>query len=215
MAKFWTVRPMWAGETAAILGGGPSLTAEQIAEAAAAGWRRVAVNDAYRLDPAADILYFCDRRWWQWHNREPAFRDHPGVKVTLENLDIPQVKHLRNYGQTGLSEIRDGLRTGSNGAYQAVNLLAHLGVARIVLLGVDMKPAADGRTHWHGGHPLRTDPSVYRRTMLPKWQTLVAPLAARGIEVVNCSPDSALDAFPRRPLAMTVARWAACPARSA
>ena len=51
---------------------GPSLTPAVAAEVRRARWplekcRVVAVNDAYRLLPYADILYACDERWWEVH----------------------------------------------------------------------------------------------------------------------------------------------------
>ena len=107
----------------------------------------------------------------------------------------PDIRCLRNTGRDGLETTSDGVRTGRNGGYQAINLAVHLGVRRIILLGYDMRHI-DGRSHWHGGHPMPSKESTYRNAMLPCFATLVAPLAERGIEVVNCTPGSALTAFP-------------------
>jgi hypothetical protein len=68
------------------------------------------------------------------------------------------------------------------------------GAAKIVLLGYDGQPGAGGKMHWFGDHPVRTPPSwleLYRK-MLRK----AAPkIAALGVDVVNCSPGTAIDAF--------------------
>ena len=104
-------------------------------------------------------------------------------------------------GGTGLEADSGGLRHGSNGGYQAINLAYHFGVKRIVLLGYDM--TANGATHWHKGHPT-TKIDEYRRTlefaMLPKFPPIVEPLKAAGVEVINATPGSALKCWPFRPI---------------
>src|SRR3990167_1144446 len=132
---FWNVEPEWAGETVAILGGGPSLTPWQ-AEACRGACRVIAVNTSYWLAPWADLLYFSDEVWWCWHHGGMETRTgnggiaqairHPGApryhtfggrKVALSNASTfrrePAVRILQNYeAQPGLCEIRDGVYTG-------------------------------------------------------------------------------------------------------
>ncbi|MFQ5954709.1 MAG: hypothetical protein ACE5JZ_06580 [Kiloniellales bacterium] len=165
--------------------------------------RVIAINDAYLLAPWADVLYFCDCRWFEWHAERPEFQAFKGLKVTLDEevpKRHPDIKGVRNTGRDGLEMAPTGIRTGRNGGYQAINLAVHLGAARIVLLGYDMKPAADGRTHWHGGHPVPLKETVFQRAMLPCFATLVRPLQELGVEVINATPDSALTTFPKRRL---------------
>ena len=77
--KPWTVPALWGSdETAVCLGGGPSLAPQQV-DTVRGKARVVAVNDAYRLAPWADVLYVCDHKWWGWH---PAALDFAGEKVT-------------------------------------------------------------------------------------------------------------------------------------
>ena len=57
--KAWRAGGQWAGDTCCILATGPSLTPAQ-AEYAKGKARVIAVNDAWRLAPWADILYACD-----------------------------------------------------------------------------------------------------------------------------------------------------------
>jgi hypothetical protein len=190
---------LWPGATVVCLGGGPSLTKQQV-DLAAGRARALAINDAWRLAPWADVLYACDWRWWQTYDGVPGFA---GLKVTLSNsrghLDAwPDIRMVENTGTEGLEDAPTGLRTGRNGGYQAINLAVHLGARRVVLLGYDMKAAPDGRTHWFGDHadwPTRT--TIYETVMRPHFAGLVAPLARRAVEVVNATPESALDAFPK------------------
>ncbi len=200
--------PLWRGETCFIVAGGPSL--RDVECGVLEGRRVIAINDAYRLCPFAGILYFCDTKWYRWHANDPEFRDVAGTKVRLAPLaaepDLPEpIKILRNddrHGSPGgLCEEPDGLRTGRNSGYQCINLAVHLGCKRIVLLGYDMKMAADGASHWFGDHPVPTRANTYREAMLPHFASLVDPLKARGVEVINATRGSAIDCFPAADLA--------------
>lgn len=97
--------------------------------------------------------------------------------------------------------LEQGVATGRNSGFVALQLAAMLGANPIYLLGFDMKPG-----HFHGGHPWPTDPADY--THFSRAFEHVAPLLAeRGIEVVNLNPDSALECFPRRAPKIPKHRW--------
>jgi hypothetical protein len=111
----------------------------------------------------------------------------------------PHAQVLQNTGILGLEEAPTGLRTGKNSGYQAINLAYHLGAARVVLVGYDMRPDAKGRHHWFGSHPYPTLDPPYP-ALLEYFGTIAGPLAARGVEVLNATPDSALSCFRRATL---------------
>ncbi len=182
------VPKLWPGATIVCAATGPSLTAAQL-DRCRLDARVIAVNNAYQLAPWADVLYACDQKWWHWHKGVPTFR---GLKYSL-NASYPDVKVLKNVGQTGLSSNPSGLMTGHNSGYQAINLAVHLGAARILLLGYDMQGG-----HFFGKHPDKSAPPF--AACLKAFPTLVKPLAALGIEIVNCTPGSALTCFPMRSL---------------
>ncbi len=197
--------PIWAGATVFCLGSGPSLTAADV-EAVRGLGRVICVNDTYKLAPWADALYACDATWWGWH---PDAAQFPGLRFTLDttwetgktdpNLAalLPALTALRNTGERGYDPDPSALRTGKNSGFQAVHLAVHLGAVRIVLLGYDM--AATGlQTHFFGEHP-RPSPSPYPY-MAECFRSLVEPLGLLGVEVVNCTRRTALDAFPTRRL---------------
>ncbi len=195
----WMATPDWYGETAFILGCGPSLRREDVEKLR---FRRViAINDSYLLAPWADILYFCDARWWRSNRFQinDLFRGHQ--IVTMDNA-IPGVRTLRCTGESGLEVDPAALRHGCNSGYQAINLAYHLGVSKIALLGYDMRVHANGKTHWqHRPGPSQEGfQAVLQRDMLPKFDTLVEPLLHAGVHVVNCTPDSALKLWPFVPL---------------
>ena len=116
------------------------------------------------------------------------FRD---VRV-LKARRLP-TKELRVNGL----EIDPGyLATGRNGAYQAVGFAVHAGASRIILLGVDCRDGANG-PHWHGKHPgaLRNPDKGTYSSWIAAWATMFPALPV-GVSVVNCSPGSAVTAFP-------------------
>jgi len=184
------------GGTVVCLGGGPSLTREDV-EACRGKATVLAINDAYRLAPWADVLYGADSKWWGWHKGVSSFA---GLKFSLQPDagQWPGVQVLRNTGEGGLELDPSGLRTGRNSGYQAINLAVHLGATRVLLLGYDMGPGPKGETHWFGDHPDR-NVSPYT-TFLARFEAIVEPLRQLGVEVINCSRRTALTVFPCQPL---------------
>ena len=91
------------------------------------------------------------------------------------------------------------IREGGNSGYQAINLAFHFGAARIVLLGFDMQRTG-GQMHWFGNHPGKLHvPSPYKDWVL-RFNQLAADLRDAGVEVLNCSRETALECFERVPL---------------
>ena len=190
---------LWPGATVALLGAGPSLTRADV-DACHGVVPVIAINRAVDWAPWANVLYACDEKLWHWIQGAPNFA---GLKYGLHQA-IPAAKWgvsvLQNTGPLGLELDPTGLRTGYNSGYQAINLAVHLGAARVVLLGYDMGPAADGRTHFHAPHPdEHRVPSPYPQ-MRAAFASLVEPLAALGVSVVNCSRQTTLEVFPRATL---------------
>ncbi len=223
--RFSEVLPAWAGQVVVILGGGPSLTVDQVervAGAHAAGLARViAVNDTYLLAPWADVQYAADGNWHRWQTAGAAkpllgmnadhVRDRwaqfAGQKCSIESsgtVHIADSVHLlRNaHGAVhgfGLSLDPRALVTGRNSGFQALNLAILAGAEKVILLGFDGKPGADGRTHWFGDHPQPTPAAaypLYRQAM----SAAEVDIKAAGVTVLNCSIGSAIDAFPKMTL---------------
>lgn len=209
---FAVVQRAWAGHAVVILGGGPSLTSgDGLARVKSARSDRegrplsvIAVNNAYQVAPNADVLYYADGRWWSWHKDRDDYRAFQGLRCSIEGSDgegagDPDVYRLQLDATATISRDPTRLAHGGNGGYQAINLAALAGAKRIILLGYDMKH--DGkRTNWHAGHPIRTRERIVRN-WIPNFRRLAVELANDGVEVINASEDTALDAFPRRPIA--------------
>lgn len=182
------------GETIVCLASGPSLTPADV-DYCCGRARVIAIKDTIRLAPWADVLYACDARWWKHYGPTLAY---DGPKYALEAAAEPWAQVLRVTGYTGLETDPSGLRTGKNSGFQAINLAAHLGARRIVLLGYDMVAAVNGAVHWFGAHPwpTRSWPELASH-FLPLFASLVEPLQALGIQILNATRRTDLDCFDR------------------
>lgn len=196
MPPLWTVPKLWTGETVVIFGGGPSLEATQVQKAITAGWKRIACNDAYRLDLEADVLCWGDARWYGWNAGD--LERHRGMNVTWVPRPVyPRyaVRRLeRRAANEKLSTVPTGIVAESTGQ-GALNLAYLLGATRIILVGFDMK-AVYGRMNWHDFHQRQEDPALYPSRYIPAMAAAGAMLNELGVEALNATPDSALTCFP-------------------
>lgn len=195
MTASWV--PDWSGETVAIIASGESASAVDIGQLKGR-CRVIVVNNGFMLAPWADMLYAADDKWWREYREAALFA---GIKVapagdaakelglrTVEFVDVggdeeKSVLSLRSKGR---------IARGGNSAFQAVNIAAQTGAKRQVWIGFDFYGP-----HWHGDHRgTLKNPRAYA---LDRWaRTLDAQagiLAAAGIEVVNCSPITKLQAY--------------------
>lgn len=162
-------------------------------------------------------MYFADGRWWEWHDAGVAcktlglsaaevqqrFREFAGQKVSIWGNESHKILddavfRLRNAGDDHkggvLSTQPNGLATGRNSGFQAINLAVLAGAARILLLGYDMKARAE-QPHWFGDHPLPTSPRTIDGFV--HGYNKLARHMPPGVEIINCSADTALTCFPR------------------
>ena len=208
----------WEGLTAVCIASGPSLTKEQVdrvQKAQAEGVKVGVVNDNYLIAPWADLLYFADLRWWNWHKeglpkRWPwasfsadevrnAFVAFKGQKISIDNggnsVTDKSVCVLKNHGGTGLSDNPTGIHTGSNSGYQLLNIMYLAGVKKIILVGYDMK--FDGnRSHSHDGHKIKVHECAYKG-FGRNFSTTKGQLEKAGVQVLNATPGSTISAFPK------------------
>lgn len=198
--RFVKHRPGWG--TVVCIAGGPSLNAEQLAHVQATRGldrvRVIGVNNAYQAAPWLDVVYACDLMWWKKYHADVKARAPQAETVTQD------ASAHKQYGLTTRirGSARDGLgtqeiHTGSNGGHAAVNLAYLWGARRILLLGYDMKLSSDGRRHWHADHPAPCIQAQHFSNWIHRFESTARDLERLGIEVLNCTPDSALPWFDR------------------
>lgn len=208
MHGFASVAPEWEGEVGYIVAGGPSVTQGDVDRLK--GRKVLVINTSYEKAPWADFLFYGDKMWWT-NNGKKVRETFAGRIVTVRmHNDWQSAPNdalvLLKVPDRGLATERHALTMHRTSLQASINLLVHLGVKRIVLLGVDMQAAKDGRTHHHSPYPRKKHrrDNWQRdcwRLQMQDLKTTVKPLARLGVEVVNTSMDSLIDWWPKRPLA--------------
>jgi hypothetical protein len=214
--------PDMKGRTVAILASGPSMARAQCDLVRGTDWTAVAINETWRLAPWAAVLYGCDWQWWA--AKAPQPNDFDGLRVVGTVAQIrgkSQLTPKMAWQEPFLHylPVKAGAHTplwtgtavgaGSNSAFQVANWVARCGVKRIILLGVDCHSP---NAHWHGGHDhpkAQHQKPQLMNTWLRAWKNAAPEFVERGIEVINCSPASALKEFRRANLVDVVTRQAA------
>lgn len=195
-----TPRPDWLDKPAVVIASGPSLSDEQLEHVHRArqadACRVVTVNNTCSRAPWAHVHYFgdymavkhylplvrsaCTGEWWS------------GSTAAHERF---RTQYIKTAPRNGFGDRAVHLN-GNSGA-QAINLAMLFGAKRVLLLGFDMKLGQDGRAHWFGQHP----PHLVQIQLYRAWidaLTKAAPDAtARGVDIVNVTPGSALECFRR------------------
>jgi hypothetical protein len=196
----------WIGETCVIFASGSSVTQEQInyVYRNKSKCKVIAINAMYKKVSFADILYFCDWKFYKWHAIDNPDSDfiqyHP--KWTISHVShLPAVINRLKCGEEyGLSKDPSTLNHGSNSGYQCMNFAYLKGVKRIVLVGYDMK-AINGKTHCHEPHFIPTPEYVYENIRKKGYfESIATALQEKGVEVINTSMNSALMCFQKTPL---------------
>lgn len=154
----------------AVIATGPSLTLEQVERVRELP--TVAVSDAYRLAPWALALVSADRAWWKHHR--PEFAGRRFCALPVDGIDTERL---------------EGLPMGSNSGLWALHVAVKLGATSILLLGYDL-----GGTHYFGEHPAPLKNTKPHRFEQMKRQFL--QYRPRGVEIINCTPGSALTCYP-------------------
>lgn len=189
-----------------LVGGGPSLRGFDWNRLV--GKRVIAINRAYEVLPDAEIVYWSDWRFYDWHRE--GIRAHrakrkitalrPGDRDHAYDLRRDPIEVWRFTGTAGLDSAPMSLRHGNGAGYSAINVACHFSMTKGYLLGYDMRAGPGGEANWHDGYKVFTPPRAFVDNMLPFFPTLVEPLRYYGIEVFNLNPDSAIECFPKRPI---------------
>lgn len=197
----WNVEKEWLGETAFVICGGTSVENEDLSQLK--GRRVVVVNSSYEKYPDADILFFGDERWFNHHKKNLV--DFKGRIATISakasGKDTRLLLLKKRTPPPGLASEPGVVVMERTSLQGAINLLVHLGVKKIVLIGADMKRAADGRSHHHTPHPWQNKPGDRSWDLqMKQLHQLVDPLKALEIEVINTSPITRINWWPKKSL---------------
>lgn len=154
----------------ALLAPGPSAT-QAIADSLRGAPLGV-VGNAFELAPWADFLAATDMNWWRRH---PAAKDFAGKRYSC-------------HGVTGVKRVR--MPTVNSGVL-ALECAKNLGATTIRLYGFDMHGSHFFGPYTNGLSNTTPDKRKVHFTQYAKWQRQNA-----RIQVINCTPGSALKCFP-------------------
>ena len=185
---FGTGRP----RAAFCLASGPSLTAEDVS--IVRQWRGantteerrvVVVNTTFRAALWADAMYASNDSWWRVFGVEVAER-FTGTKICH-----PQSR------QRGAVCASSNLPASRCSGEAAVRIAINSGAARVYLLGYDCQKTGES-AHWHEDYEL-----LPNAPNISDWLVGFQKLArdTKNAEIINCTRQTALNVFPRAPLA--------------
>lgn len=205
-------------KTIVCIGTGPSLTDEQIEIARSKGYTLFGCNLVYAKVPDLALLYAVNIEFWRhyWNDRDFPLKDYPAEKWTTnrEAADKFGLRWVDEVNRPGLSTDHSYVHHGHGSGYTLVNLAAWR-ADRIILIGYDLKyaPDYDGRArqigsakrHYFGEYPdeMQHWPSVsVKNGIHEELVELYRSVAKQGfVEIINCTPGSAIDAFPMENIA--------------
>jgi hypothetical protein len=179
----------WRGRAVVCAASGPSITAHDLDLVRQAGVPLICVNNTWQLAPWAEAMVAMDTAWWRHYGAEVA----SGFGGERIGFTAQAVKFGASYS-TWSSMVHNFGNSGAAAIAAAVRGRA----ARVLLLGYDCLPRADGQMHWHGNHPA---PLNNPHESIKNWPRQFARVAKHAADhrvlVLNCSRATALDCFDR------------------
>jgi hypothetical protein len=158
----------------------------------------IVVNDNYRRVPSADVLFAMDTPWIKLHSEDIA-------KLTM--LKWSADVRASHYGftfipsQPGRKLLGQPVCRGSSSGFMAAQVAIELcGARHVILVGMDCKRDKNGRAHYFGDHPKPLSNPQPFQIWADEWDSIVDPCAARGVDIVNCSLDTAIRTMRRSTL---------------
>jgi len=218
----WTIPRMWDGGQCIIIGGGASVPRQfgvpedviqkvfkgELTPSAYSPYMEsihsqhiIAVNMAYRLGDWVDCVFFGDDSFYK--NNLQSLVQYKGLRVTCAQR-VPQTGGVFKVVERdakkkyGVSFNENHVAWNGHSGGSAINLAVHFGVNRIILLGFDMSLDGDKNQHWHKFYPTKNkmSPLSVMQRHMKGYPTISTDLKGK-VEVINCSPNSAITVFPK------------------
>jgi len=220
----WQVPQIWEEGDVWIIGGGPSIpkqfdVPDKVIRSVVRGTSSpsayspymsslhnkhvIGVNVAYLIGDWIDLVFFGDSGFILKH--QEALSKFQGLKVSchprVDNMSwIKYLSRDKNHSQ-GISSNPKKVSWNGNSGAAAISVAANAGAKRIILLGFDMKLGVDSSQHWHDlyGRSAINDERRARKMPFHRhlrgFPEIARDAKSRGIEILNASPDSAIECF--------------------
>ena len=194
-------------ETVSVLGGGWSARAYDVNRLPG---EVIGVNDSM-IRARCDYGVSMDRLWTEnrWaaverKARENALRVVYIRRAALANIPIRPTflaPFENDHKSVDFTPRGTSRLNGTNSGACALNLAANFNPRRILLFGFDMNRSPQGDAYWYPpyewGKPKGNTGAGTYEAWAAEFEQIAAQFKARGVEVVNCSPSSAIKAFPK------------------
>lgn len=152
-----------------------------------------------------DVHIACNPEWWDMYYSD--IRHYRCSKWTWDETTAKRygINHIKGKWADGLSTDPWCIHYHHGSGPQMVNLALHYGVKTMVLLGWDMRYPPRGNRHYFGEYPKelqhwpKTGPNGEFTGLIKEMETIKP--TDYGIEIINCTPESALTCFPMMTLA--------------
>jgi len=221
----WQVPRIWEGGDVWIIGGGPSVPKQfdipdKVIQSVIRGTspsvyspymssihdkHTIGINVAYLLGDWIDFVFFGDSGFLLKHQH--ALANFQGLKISChpkaDSLSwVKFVARDKSHAQ-GISSNPMRVSWNGNSGAAAISIAVHTGAKRVILLGFDMKVNEEDNQHWHDIYQRGTTMDQKRRRKMPFHRHLRGfPQIARdakqmGVEILNASPDSAIECFQK------------------
>lgn len=127
-----------------------------------------------------------DVDWWKEHLTE--------VNAKFEGLRFSSNKLPKGFWVTHLPAPH--FKAHHNSGCGAIALAVQGGARQVLMLGYDCQKTG-GKAHWHADYA-----KLGNAGSIEKWPARFQALAdaCRGVEIINCSRETALEVFPRMSL---------------
>ena len=197
----------WKGRRCFIVGGGPSLKGFNFPRLNQE--LTIAVNRSFEYFEPSVILWMDYQTFYMdlmkgvfGDEARRRFMSSPALKVTL-NLskyhypaDVYSI-HAAPGGDKRITfSLAEGIGSGENSGYAALNFAVCMGANPIYLLGFDMRGDGEGGQAWfHSGYKSDQGEGVYRK-FIEAFEYAAPILKDKGVEVVNLNKKSGLTCFP-------------------
>jgi len=168
----------------------------------------IGINVAYLLGNWIDIVFFGDVGFFLKHQNQLA--EFPGLKVSChpraDRYDWIKYTPKDKSHSKGISDNPNMVSWNGNSGAAAISIAANAGAKRIILLGFDMKVNGKQEQHWHDiygkiANKDKRDPRKPQRFPFARhligFDQIAKDAKKRGIEILNCCPDSAIKEFPK------------------
>lgn len=172
----------------------------------------IAIKENIDLCPWADVVYGCDRPWWEFRR---GLKEFTGLKLSFVKTTYPDVRTVKiaaGKAKTYSDDLHfDEVGTiggGGNSGFQSLNLALQWGARRIILIGYDL--SMESGFHWYGrnGWAMANNPD---ERQLGKWAQNFdekAPTIFKlGADVVNVSEHSRITAFRKGTIEQVLKEW--------